>query len=204
MLRLTINPNRLIFLKRSLTSTNNSFSQTPVQTSTKTTLQYYAKTGGSCLAKSGIALWLVFFPATQLFSYCGGASVLTNSLLKYDLTKSVVEKSRKLGRENVPSFLGERFIEVFITGFSLYFLLKPVRYSLWFYLTKNCINNKQTAAMLASRKELMKKSQQRFKVGYGYFKRKNSKITFKSKTKSKTSIENEKMPQKRISSNEKS
>ena len=54
--------------------------------------------------------------------------------------------------------------------------------------------------MLASRKELVKKSQQRFKVGYGYFKRKNSKITFK---KSKTSIKNEKITQKRVS-NEKS
>ena len=134
MLRLTINPKQLVFFRRSLTSTkNSSLSITPVKTSD--TLQYYAKTGGSCLAKSGIALWLVFFPATQLFSYCGGASVLTNSLLKYDLTKSIVEKSRKLGRENVPSFLGERFIEIFITGFSLYFLLKPVRYSLWFYAT---------------------------------------------------------------------
>jgi len=189
MLRLTIRTNKLI-LRRLASSENNN--------KTSETLQYYAKTGGSCLFKSGVVLWLAFFPATQAVSYFGGASVITNTLLKYDLTRPVIEKSRKLGREKVPRWLGERFIEVFITGFSLYFCLKPVRYSMWFYLTQRCIKTNQSAIMMVSRRELLRKSKQRFNTGYGYFKRKN-RITFK-KTKTKEVGEEETLVKKRIKS----
>merc|ERR1711941_64886 len=140
-------------------------------TSSANVLKYYAKTGGKCLALSGAAIWLFFFPATQTVSYFGGATLITDKLIKYDVTRGFVEKSRKLGREQAPSFLGERFLEVFITGFSLYFCLKPVRYPLWFYLTRKCIQHKQDAAMKLARQELIRKKRQKFKVGHGYIKK---------------------------------
>jgi len=188
MLRLTVKTKKLILHR--LISNNNR---------TNKPYQDYAKTGSTCLIKSGIVLWLVFFPATQAVSYFGGASIITNSFIKYDWAKSVIEKSREIGRKNVPSWLGERFIEVFITGFSLYFCLKPIRYSMWIYLTQKCVKNNQTAAMLSSRKEVLRKSKQRLNIGYGYFQRKNKLPFQKSKTK-ELNIEEKNPTKQRIKS----
>merc|ERR1712183_337805 len=102
-------------------------------------------------------------------SYFGGATLITDKLQKYEFTRG--------------------FVEVFITGFSLYFCLKPVRYPLWFYLTRKCIQHKQDSAMKLARQELIRKKRQKFKIGHGYIKKWRPRIKQQTAKKRNSSAE---------------
>jgi len=119
-------------------------------------VQFYAKHGASCVFFSGVAVWSLFFPATQALSYFGGAEYFIDWLSSYHYGAKFVEAANSASSGTVQlinryisdQYITQQGIERFVLGFVVYFCLKPVRYPLWAYITRVCIKRKQMSGVI--------------------------------------------------------